>query len=54
MENSVFRVIVDYCKPNYVAPWDTTDRSRKMGSSFCVERDGKKYILTPARNKLTI
>lgn len=46
MDDSVFRVIVDYCKPNYASPWDTTNRSTKMGSSFCVEKDDKKYILT--------
>lgn len=48
IELAVVQVLADKVAPSFSRPWMHTKRFRTTGSGFCIESDGKKYILTNA------
>src|SRR5271165_2790724 len=48
VETSVVQIITDHLEMNYSQPWQHSDKKYSTGTGFCIEWNGKKYIITNA------
>lgn len=48
LEKSIFKIATESVTKSYISPWTFGKKSISVGTGFCVELNGKKFILTNA------